>query len=1099
MTRKKNYYVKLSLKKHIRPLVLCCFFLLNATVLLAQTHLVKGIVTEKANGAPIPGVNIIVKGTTTGIITDINGNYQIEVGNDATLLFSFIGFKDREEVIGNRTSVDVQLESDVTALDEVVAIGYGTVRKKDLTGAVASVGENTLKSIPVASTAEAITGRMPGVQITTTEGSPDAEIKIRVRGGGSISQDNSPLYIVDGFQVSSISDVAPSDIESITILKDASATAIYGSQGANGVFQITTKSGKQGKVVVNLNAYMGVRKVTQLLDVLSPYEYTLYQHEIDQSDTFNKFYGVYEDLDIYKSIKGTNWQDKVFGRTAKVQNYNASISGGNETTKFNIGLNRSDEESIMIGSGFERTNATFKINTKLNESLSLDFNSRLSYTLIDGAGVSDGSGSTSRLRNSVKYAPTKGLREFDSTVEDDLDMNDAESSSLLFDPVQSTLDDYKNQERYRSTTNAAINWKIAKGLKFRSQWGVEVRYERTDRVWGPSTSQSKSKAGQPVSEIDNKKGLKWQTSNTLNYVKDDLFEGHSLNVLLGQEVVSSQSKSMGTHSEFFPADMTADDVLAMYNLGTPLPTETSIGAEENIESYFGRVIYNMYEKYLLTLTFRADGSSKFAPGNQWGYFPSAAFAWRITEENFMKSQDWLTNLKLRLSYGTAGNNRIKQGLWMASYRTTGDSRPYYTDETEDSYLIPSSTLYNPDLKWETTYTQNIGFDYGFFNNRISGTVDFYQNTTKDLLIQAPLATSSGYSNQYQNFGQTTNKGIEFSVEGYIIDRPDFSLSMNFNISFNKNNIDKFRNGNENFKTYSSDWNGSAQPKDDYIVQEGHPVGQMFGYVTDGMYTFDDFTFNAVYDEDGVQTGGSKWALNDGVADNSALISAGNYFGPGAVKFKDISGPDGTPDGIIDSYDKKIIGDANPIHTGGFGINARYKGFDLSAFFNWSYGNDVYNANKLDYSSYLLTRRYQNLSADMSLDKRFTTIDPVTGYNVYYGQYADPARLQELNKNASIWHPLQTQTVLHSWAIEDGSFLRLNNLTLGYTLPQSLVEKVNIKKLRLYVTGYNLFTWTNYSGFDPEVDTRRKTPMTPGVDYSAYPKSYTIIGGLNLTF
>ncbi len=1071
-----------------RILLLTIMTLLNCALLLAQTKTVRGKITD-TDGEAVIGASISVKGTYVGTATDPDGNYSLNLPDGAqTLVVSFVGMKTQEVPITGSV-IDVVMEDESTEFDEVVVIGYGTARKSDLTGSVSSVSEKTLKSIPVNSAAEAITGKMAGVQVTTTEGSPDADIKIRVRGGGSITQDNSPLYIVDGFPVSSINNIPPTDIESLTVLKDASSTAIYGARGANGVIVVTTKSGKEGRVNVGFNAYWGARKATKTLGVLSPYEYVLYQYELDQSNTFQRYYGSYNDLDIYKSKEGTNWQDEVFGKTAFQQNYNLSISGGNKQLRYSLSLTHTDEASVMINSGYKRDNINFKLNSDITENIGIDFTTRMAYTTIDGPQMNQGSGSSTRLRNAVKYAPVKSLMGFSSSTNEDEQLNSPESASLLFNPVEVINDEYKRQERLSTTYNAAFNWKFLSNFKFRSEFGYSFDRNRTDDVWGPATSQAKNYAGQPLARLQTGSAYSWQVTNTLTYDKRNFIKGHDLNVLLGEEISSMGGKTITNESRFFPADMKANDVLAMFNLGTPIPTITKIAADNRLSSFFGRITYSGLDKYLATVTFRADGSSKFAQGNQWGYFPSVALAWRMSEEGFMSStKSWLSMLKVRTSLGTAGNNRITDGLWRFTYTTDDENKPYFIDEHESSNLIPSNTLYNPDLKWETTLTRNVGADFGFFKSRLTGTVDLYWNTTKDLLVAAPLATASGYVDQYQNIGQTSNKGVEVTVEGFIIDKKDFSLSASFNIGFNKNKVDKFRNGDKNFKTYSSGWNGTAEPTADYIIMEGKPVGQMYGYVTDGMYSFNDFTFD---------TDAQKWTLKPGVADNSAITSADNYFGPGALKFKKTAD---NGNNVVDESDKTIIGNANPVHTGGFSLAARYKNFDFSAFFNWSYGNKVYNANKLDYTTYLLSRKYQNLSDVMSLaNGRFTTIDPATGLNVFYGKNANPERLQQINQNASIWHPIMTTTPLHSWAIEDASFLRLNTLTIGYTLPSNFTGKFGIKSLRVYATGYNLATWTNYSGFDPEVDTRRATPLTPNVDYSAYPKSRSFIGGINLTF
>ena len=1076
-----------------KKLVLSVLFALTSLYLFAQTKPLKGKVADDG-GLPLPGVTIQVKDKKETALTNADGEFTINIPATGVveLVISYTGYNSLT-VKSDEDLSSIKLQKNISSLDDVVVVGYGTSKKRDLTGSVGVVSGSELMKTPVANAAEALTGKIAGVLVTTTEGSPDAEIKIRLRGGGSISQDNSPLIIVDGFPVSDINNIAASEIASVTFLKDASSTAIYGSRGANGVMLITTKEGKAGKIAVTANTYLGYREISKMLDVLSPYEYVMYQYELDQSSTFTDYYGDFRDLDIYKSVKGKDWQKGVFGRKAIQQYYNIGISGGTKATRFNLGFTRNDEESVMLGSGYERNNLSFKLNTDINNKLSVDFNTRVSYMLIDGAGVNTGAGANSRLRNSVKYAPTRGLREFSQGVIDDDDANNPESASLLFDPVQSALEEYKKQKRLNTNLNAGLTWKILKSLSFRSEAGYEFRNERTDNVWGPSTGPARNYGGQPIGNIATREGFTWRISNFFTFNKQNFLPGHSLNIVAGQEVINTGFNTNVNESRFFPVDMKADAVLANMNFGTPIPTVTYKAPDERMESYFTRIGYSLLNKYLATFTFRADGSSKFAPGNQWGYFPSVSVGWNISEEGFMDQYSgWLNQLKLRGGIGTAGNNRIPNNAWQLIYGTSNENKPYFPNEIEAPNFIPGGSLYNPELKWETMITRNIAIDYSVLNSRVSGTVEYYYNTTKDLLLQAPLPTSSGYNTQYQNFGRTSNRGIEFTVDANIINKKDFSFTASFNIGFNKNRVEDFKNGDADFRTYTSGWNGTAQPLEDYIIRKGQPVGQMYGFVTDGMYSFDDFTFN---------TTTRRWVLNTakGVPDNSALTSTGSYFGPGALKFKDISGPNGVPDGIIDNYDRTVIGNANPKNFGGLNLQFRYKNFDLSTFLNWSFGNDIYNANKMDFSAYLLTRKYQNLVDDMSLEHRFTTIDPLTGQNIYYGANANPQRLQELNQNATIWHPIMTVTPLHSWAIEDGSFLRINTVTLGYTLPGAWTNKLGVKNVRAYISGYNLHVFTNYTGYDPEVDTRRNPPITPGVDFSAYPKNRSYIAGLNITF
>lgn len=1062
-----------------------CMFLLCLQLLLAQEKTVSGTVKD-INDEPLIGVSVFVKGTTIGTATDLDGRYHLSVPAEAKVLVaSYIGMLPAEANIQGSV-VDFVLKEDLAELEEVVVIGYGTVRKRDITGSVASVSDKQLKDLPVASVAEAITGRMAGVSVTAADGSPDADIRIRVRGGTSISQDNSPLYVVDGIITSSISDIPPSDIVSLDILKDAASTAIYGAMGANGVVLITTKGGREGKISVTFNTSFGVKTTDDYVKVLDPYEYVYYQYELDQTNKFKEYYGNFHDLEIYKSDRGIDWQDRLFGNTGTQQYYNLGISGGSKAVVYSLSYTRNDEDYIMLNSGYVRDNLNLKVNTKINDKVGFDFNVRLSNETINGPSVSSGSGSNTRLRNAVKFAPTRGLKAFDSSLDDDDTQSGAEAESLLLNPIESIENEYRDQNKFRNSYIATFHWNIRKDLKFTSMGNYTFNKYKTENVWLAGTGMSKAYGNNPIGQITTQNGSSFRWSNTLSYnrkINDD----HYFDVLLGQEMSSERLDQTVIEARNFPGDFTREQVLAFMEHGESRPTTTSLGESKKTLSFFGRVNYNLMDKYMLTFTARRDGVSVFGPGQYWGFFPGGALAWRVSEESFLKDKlNWLDNLKMRLSYGAVGNAKVDP-YWRQEY-TSNTSNVFYLNEKPVSILYPANTLKSNGLTWETTYSANLGIDFGLFANRLSGSVDIYNNTTKDLIVKAPIPSTSGYEYQFQNVGQTTNRGLEFALTAYLIDRNDFSLSANFNIAFNSNKVDKFM-GNADSRLYGSGWNGSAEPTYDYLIEKGKPLGQMYGYVTEGMYSFDDFDWDA---------NNNKWVIREGVPDNSALIGAGNYFGPGALKFKKIA-DDGKDE--ITENDRKVIGNALPKHTGGFGFNMAYKGFDASVFFNWSWGNDIYNANKIDFTNYHQTRKYQNLSSEMSLANRFTTIDPVTGNNIYHGTNANPELLRELNANASIWHPIMTTSAFHSWAVEDGSFLRLNNLTVGYTLPKTLTKKWLIESLRVYVTGYNLYCWTNYSGPDPEVSTRvsSSNPFTPGVDYSAYPKSISFVGGVNITF
>ena len=1039
-----------------------------------QRKKISGKVTD-TSGALLPGVSVLIKSTKIAVVTDGNGYYSMEnVPENAILQFSFIGMKTLVEKIAGRKEINVSLEDGSVVLDEVVAIGYGTARKKDLIGSVSSVSGKSLRDIPVSSAAEAIVGRMAGVQVTKTEGSPDAEMKIRIRGGGSLTQDNSPLYIVDGFPVTTINDIAPTDIATIDVLKDASSTAIYGARGANGVILITTKGGFEGKAKVSYNMYYGMKQITKTLPVLSPYEYVLYQREITTDIYFDRYFGAGVDMDLYKHMAGTNWQNEVFGRTGNSMYHNLSVTGGSKTSKYNISLTQNDDKEIMLGNTTSRTNFTAKTTNKINEWFTLDLNTRMSDANIAGAGTS----ANSRLADAIQYKPINGLMEY---VDYSLTTSSYEAANqYVLNPVKQTNDDYRRSNNLTFNFNAAATIQFTKELNYRFEYGTQYSTLINNRFYGINTWNVFNYGGQPLASIETLTSKSYRLANTLNYIKRDFLHGSNINAMIGEELNSYKTFDIVSSAKYFPMYIDPVSALSMTNLGTPDPIVTADNPDVKTSSFFGRVMYDFKGKYLVTATFRADGSSKFAPGNQWGLFPSVGLAWRMSDENFLKSakDNWLNDLKLRASFGESGNNRITDNAWQKVFYTKTDTWFANGNETSPTTLLtPIPTLSNPELKWETTITRNIGLDFSVFNQRLSGSVEVYQNTTKDLLISATIPSSTGYSNQWQNIGQTSNKGVELVLNGVLIDKKDFRLSASFNIAFNQNRIEKL--GDTKQWEQSSNWTGAGGPTGDYLIKEGGSIGQMYGYVTDGMYTFDDFTYaNGTY------------TIKPGVADDHTLIGPlTNRFEPGMLKLKDQNG-----DGIVNTKDKVIIGNANPIHTGGFNLTAQYKGFDLSAFFNWVYGNNIYNANKLQFTSELASRTFRNILDIMNSDHRFMYINKETGLIV-----SDPVQLATMNKNATIWSADMMSVPLHSWAVEDGSFLRFNNLTIGYSLPKSILKVLKLTQLRFYGTLYNIITWTNYTGYDPEVDTQRSTPLTPGVDYSAYPRSRSFNLGLNLEF
>ena len=1047
----------------------------------AQNFSVNGVVKDK-NGETIIGASVVEKGNpTNGTITDLDGKYSLTVSSKSTIVFSYVGMKTHEELVNGRSRIDIVMTDDAQALEEVVVIGYGAVKRKDLTGSVATVSSEALTAVPVASATEALTGKMAGVQITTTEGSPDAEMKIRVRGGGSITGDNSPLLIVDGFPVESISDIPASDIEDITVLKDASSTAIYGSRGANGVILVTTKSGKEGKVSVSYNAYYSIKKIAKTLDVLSPADYAKWQYEQallrgdDYVDNYENYFGSYSDLDLYNNIPYNDWQDLTFGRTGTTFNHNLSITGGSEKIKYAFSYSHMNDKAIMEGSSYKRDNLSLKLNTKPVKNVSLDFSVRFSKTNIGGGGANDVSStydSDKRLKYSVIYTPIP-LENLDSSAgsgDDDL--------GNLYHPLTAISDNDRDQDRQTLNMSGSFTWEIFKNFKFRTEFGYDDYRNEDQRFYGLTTYYIKNvpsaeNQGKPAIQLATTLRNKFRNTNTINYDFSKLIKGddHNLTAMVGHELIITESSKLTNIVHGFPETFTANDAWKLTSMGTPYSIDNFYDPDDKLLSYFGRINYDYQSKYLLSATFRADGSSKFAAGNEWGYFPSAAVAWRISSEKFMdRTKNWLDDLKLRFSYGTAGNNNIPSGQMVQTYSNSATS--WINGFT--NYWAPSKTMANPDLKWETTITRNLGLDFTVLGGRLNGTIEAYLNTTKDLLIQFPVG-GTGYDNQYRNMGKTENKGLEATINWVIVDKKNWGISLNANIGFNKNKILDLGMMNDfGAETY---W-ASSEIGNDFWISKGGSVGEMYGYRSDGRYETTDFVG---YDE-----ATSSWILKEGIVDCSAVVGK---IRPGSMKLKNI---DGSEDNKVTTDDREIIGNANPLHTGGFGINARLYGFDLSANFNWSYGNDVYNANKIEFTQ---TSKYQyrNMITDMADGKRWTNLRP-DGTLSY-----DLDELAEMNANTTMWSPLTDRFVFSDWAVEDGSFLRLNTLTLGYTLPKSLLNKVKIQNLRFYLTGYNVFCLTSYSGYDPEVSTIRKTNLTPGVDYSAYPKSRQFVVGVNLNF
>ena len=1062
----------------LRVALVLAFVSLAAGEVSAQSRTITG--TVKDSMGPVMAASVVVEGTTVGVSTGMNGEFTLQVPASAKQIkVSYVGYDDQVvDLVASKTVYDITLRETSTAMDEVVVVGYATVKRRDVVGSVSSVSSEALAQMPVASVSEAMSGRMAGVQVTSTEGDPDADIKIRVRGTGSITQDSSPLYIVDGFPVESISDIPASDIQSIDVLKDAFSTAIYGSRGANGVIIVTTKSGTSDRITVNYNLYYGFKNMANknALVPQNTYDFVRTQYEYamlkgNLSSYYESNYGLWEDMDVYAGMPGNDWVDQVFGREGRVFDHNISVAGGGEKFSWTAGYTHHDEKAIMIGSDYKRNNLSFKGQFKPNKRVSLDFNIRYSDVEVTGSGANGlndrGSQSgNSRLKNAIVYSPIPRNAAI-------VDEDNPDDYNNYVHPVQAVWD---NDSRYTRTTwnaNAAFQWEIVDNLRLRVEAGLDDYQEDRDRFYGVSSYASRyASAGYqnlPLTEWNGTYREKIRNTNTLQYdFKDLLSKDHSLNILAGLEYLVTRQNKRTTVVEGFPDYFGSEMAWNFTSSGEhPYQVGNVYSNDDVLFSFFGRVNYDYKGKYMVSATMRADGSSKFAKGNQWGYFPSAAASWRLSGEEWLKNADWLDNLKIRYSFGTAGNNNIPSGqtstLFSASQTSWISQGPVYWSA--------GAAMSNPDLKWETTYSHNIGLDFGFFRGRLNGSVEVYQSNTKDLLINFPI--TGGYSTQYRNLGEVRNRGIEVTLSSALVRKQNWGINFDANIAFNENEVMDLGGLD---KITASAGMFSTEITYDYLVQEGRPLGDIYGYINDGMYTIDDFDYN-----------NGTWTLKKGVADASKVTGI-EHVRPGAPKYVDVNN-----DGKIDADDIVNIGNVQPLFTGGFSLTAYAYGFDFAANFTYSYGNKVYNANKIEFST-TKTTQGQNALESVSPDNRWTNIDWETGELVN-----DPERLASMNAGKTMWVPYSTKRIAQSWAVEDASFLRLASLTVGYTLPEKWTKKIRLNRIRVYATGTNLFCWTPYSGYDPEVDTRRSNPLTPNVDYSAFPKSRSWVFGINLSF
>jgi len=1072
--------------KKIVLMVLVSFLTLG---IWAQNKNVTGQVTDEA-GAPLEGVSVIIKGNSKGTQTNKEGKFVISIPASGSVVnFSYIGYKSVTKSVNSSDVILVKLEKNNANLDEVVVIGYQSIKRKDLLASVASVSAKDLKDIPVNSAAEALNGRLAGVTASTAEGSPDAAIRIRVRGGMSITSDNSPLYIVDGVQVENgLSAIAPQDIQSIDVLKDAAATAIYGARGGNGVILITTKGGRKGKMQVSYNGFYGVKELSKRLDVLSPFDYVFYQSErsrgnsVDSLAFLKNFGTTWDTLGNYRNMSPVNWQNEVFGKSGVTRTQNLTLMGGTNKLTYNFGYTMNDDQAIVLNSKYKRNMFIAKTDYQATKQLKLGLSGRYSVQEVLGAGVSDDKGSSyNRLRNAVKYRPFLSASQDIEALDPLADPNVGNGLNLV-NPIALANAEYRKKTTTNSNITAYASYQLAKNLTLKSTFGYDL-YDYVDLKFNDSITPYSVLQGsrKPITGLDTSTRKTLTNSNVLTYSLKNYKDAHDFDFLIGEETYDLSTVNTFNLNKLLPTGTTPANAFTAVSPGVPFAGYPKRAETRYTSlSFFGRINYGYKDKYLFSMNVRADGASKFAPGMQWGYFPAGSFAWRVKNEKFMESVNFISDLKVRLGYGEVGNNRINDYLYLSTFKNDGTY--FYGINNQMVTGYSSAGLVNPNLQWESTQNKNIGIDISFAK-RFDLSVDVYDNASKNLLLNVPIAPSFGYSTQLQNIGKTNNKGIELQLNAAIVRSKDFNWNANFNISHNVNKVVALGINQTSFYP-SASWGVSGQPTD-YIIKIGQPLGSFYGLVTDGFYKVSDFDYNPAT---------SVYTLKAGVPTNVGIIGT---VQPGSIKFKDLNN-----DGVIDlNNDRQIIGNANPSYTGGLNQQFTYKNWDFSVFVNFSYGNQVYNANKIEF-----TNGYTNNANLLAVMQNRWKVVSDLGMTTQWVNSANqavgmaPDVLAFINSNAKIWMPLKSSGAFypHSWAIEDGSFVRINNVTIGHSIDSKKLARLKISKLRFYFTGNNLAIFTKYTGYDPEVSVAGSA-LTPGLDYSAYPKSRTFIFGVNATF
>lgn len=1070
------------ISKRIHCIMLLGLFFI--TQLFAQNHVTLKSKVVDENGAALMGVSVLAKGLTIGTITDQNGEFTLKMPKQQPVILSYVGYNTIEVsyVLANGKTITMTENSKL--IDELVVVGYGTQRKVDISGAVSSVNADVTKDRVVQNIGDALKAKVSGVVVTAMDGQPGSTNSISIRGNTSLSGDSEPLYVIDGV-ISEASDVVPSQIATIDILKDASSTAIYGSRGANGVVLITTTQGTNNtKAKVDLYAMVGSQQLTKFLPMMNSeqfatFKYLTYVNTVSANYDPNLTGQPWGDLDsgamllvdgegklwsiarnayfntyYYKEEElpgNTDWQKEVY-RSAPIQDYRLTISGGGDKSTYSLMLGRKKQDGIEIASGYDNYNFRLNMKQAINSKMNFGITSSFQQSTTD----------PSKITNLLNISPFLNRSEYARKLP-----NEDQEPTVIQNPLFYTdLITNTNKELVYSNIGT-FNWKISKNLILNLSGSYTTRHFTNEKFYPSTVVQGNGKNSNGIATLTHRAASELRSENTLQYNK--LIKKNNLGLMLGNSFSTRITKtSVAENSNFTLQDLGVWSMSEGLSPSNPTYSYTGV----NNVSWFGRFNYNYADKYILKTSMRADASSVFAKNNKWGYFPSLGAAWRINQEPFMKNVTQISNLKLRWSYGVSG----KQAILPYQSLPTASLLRITTDGLTNSSTLIFNRLGNDNLSWETTREMDLGFDLGLFNERINLVFDVYNKITSDLLYEDPLPYYTGQASQMTNIGKVQNRGIELSImAGLLKKRNKLNWDINFNISKNVSKILSL--GQQGYKLIGTGWSKTEAVQG--ILKVGDPLGNWYGYKTDGLW--------------------QSYAEIEAARANGTLAT-GIACHPGYIKYQDISGPDGVPDGKITSDDRQVLGNGFPAFTGGLTNTFTYKGIGLNITLQYSVGQDVFNATAWGIDAVSPTGSGYSYSKNILESFRPTLYfyDAVTGQkgDVFIEGVASnryPTFMAQRVNN--------TEEVPLDWYIEDASFLRLADVTLSYTLTKKMLSKIKIANMKFFLTGTNLFVLTNYSGYDPEVNSSKgqASYLLPGLDNQTYPKSRIISAGVNITF